>query len=157
MTSAINICSRLVNHQLMIMTLEEIIDDLWPLILSQTVSNHSSREESAEKNTCVLPKLSVCGWLRIWYLSFRPVQLKKTTQTQFYCISQSLFRSHWIICMLLIYSNSPGSQSGSHSDWSLAGIWGYLSEINLRLTEHQFFIFRLIEIKNSEELQPYSW
>ena len=136
-------------------------DHPWSAILSKAVSNHFSREESTEKNSWILPDLSVFGWLSIWDRSFPPVQLIKTTQqTECYCISQSLFQQFSLFILENMYASylfKHTRELRMHSDLSVAGIWGYLSEINLRLTEHQFFIFRLIEIKNSEELQPYSW
>ena len=45
-----------------------------------------------------------------------------------------------------IYLFRRTRESGSHSDLSSAGIWGHSREINLQLTEDQFFILRLTEI-----------
>ena len=44
---------------------------------------------------------------------------------------------------------------GIHLYLWFASIWGHPSEINLRLTEDQFFfVLRSVESKDSEELQP---
>ena len=121
----------------------------WSVILRKAVSNHSSREVSTEKNIRILPKLSACGWLRTCDISFPPVQLTWTTYKNYtnwmlLYISKSvskvyLVRTRKYVCYLFIQTH----RGVSHSDLSLAGIWGHLSEINLRFTEDQFFDLKI--------------
>ena len=121
----------------MTMKLEEIIDDLWYYAKQYQIILKGNSQLRKHLDTTK----AVCVWVAkdMTPILSSCVTLRQPTQTECYCISQSLFCSHWIICMLLIYSNTPESQLSKHSDLSFTSIWGHLSEIDLSLTEDQFF------------------